>query len=346
MNKNPKITVLMPVFNAERFLAEAIESILNQSFVDFEFLIIDDGSSDRSREIVRSYDDSRIRLVENERNLGISATLNRGIGLAESDLIARMDGDDISYPDRLKLQFEYMTQHPNVGMTSGQADTIDKEGTVVSRSRMDGDQVYFHLAFHCWVYHPSVMFRKEIVEQVGRYPAGYAEDFRLWSKLVRVTRIKTLADVLIQYRASEFGVSNGPQKGPHLDAEKLQMAENLCYYLGSNYRLPDAWLECYRDNLSPLLKRRDRVGELRACISEIDRITAAILSMENPNREAEAVIRARDSKKGAILNRALKKLSWRERFWLALSLGEFKVTLEVLRKATARMAWKSVRGKA
>src|SRR6186713_3066927 len=102
------LTVLMPVYNAERFLAAAIDSILNQSFTDFEFLIIDDCSSDNSVNIITSYKDPRILLYQNEKNLGISATLNKGIELASTDLVARMDSDDISYPDRLQKQVDFI----------------------------------------------------------------------------------------------------------------------------------------------------------------------------------------------------------------------------------------------
>ena len=109
----PSITVLMPVYNAERFLAEAIESVLQQTFTQFEFLIIDDGSTDSSPEIVRSYSDPRIRFLQNEQNLGITATLNKGIELAQADLIARMDADDICYPDRLQKQMEFVAAHPD-----------------------------------------------------------------------------------------------------------------------------------------------------------------------------------------------------------------------------------------
>src|SRR5215212_7675082 len=100
----PALSVLMPVYNAEKFLREAIDSILSQSFTDFEFIIINDGSTDSSCDIIRSYEDKRIVFVENEKNLGITATLNKGIKLAACELIARMDSDDISYPERLQKQ--------------------------------------------------------------------------------------------------------------------------------------------------------------------------------------------------------------------------------------------------
>src|SRR5688572_25142970 len=108
----PCVTVLMPVYNAEKYLKEAIDSILQQTLTDFEFLIIDDGSTDASVRIIRSYADSRIRLVQNETNAGITVTLNKGIELAKAPLIARMDADDISYPMRLQRQYDFFLAHP------------------------------------------------------------------------------------------------------------------------------------------------------------------------------------------------------------------------------------------
>ena len=105
----PRVTVLMPVFNGEHFLPPAIESILNQTFSDFEFLVIDDGSTDASRKIAESYNDPRIRIEANEKNLGLIATLNRGLKLARGEYIARMDADDLSFPDRLRNKFSSWT---------------------------------------------------------------------------------------------------------------------------------------------------------------------------------------------------------------------------------------------
>lgn len=112
--QKPLFSVLMPVYNGEKYLREAIDSILEQTLTDFEFLIIDDGSKDNSVQIINSYNDPRIRLVKNETNLGISKTLNRGIEMASAEFIARMDADDISYPARLQKQYDYLIKHPRV----------------------------------------------------------------------------------------------------------------------------------------------------------------------------------------------------------------------------------------
>ena len=126
----PRISVIMSVYNSARFLAEAIQSILGQTYNDFEFIIVDDGSSDQSLEIIRSYAkmDNRIRVLENEKKYGLAASLNRCIFIAKGDYIARMDADDICVPDRLEKQIAFLEQHPNIGIIGGSVQEIDGQG--------------------------------------------------------------------------------------------------------------------------------------------------------------------------------------------------------------------------
>src|SRR5258705_299739 len=161
---NSLVTVLMQVYNSERFLSEAIDSILNQTFTDFEFLIIDDGSTDNSLKIIKSYSDARIRLVQNEKNLGITATLNKGIVLARADLISRMDADDISYPERLQKQYEYLKDHPDCALLSTQARVIAEDKQVEYIDDTNSDFFYYNLTFSSPIFHPSVMYRKKAVQ--------------------------------------------------------------------------------------------------------------------------------------------------------------------------------------
>ena len=115
---HPKVTLLMSVFNGQSYLKEAIESILNQTFEDFEFLIINDASKDNSLRIIQSFDDSRIKLVHNSDNIGLTKSLNKGIDLAKGEFIARMDCDDISLPERLSMQVSFMDKNPDIGILS------------------------------------------------------------------------------------------------------------------------------------------------------------------------------------------------------------------------------------
>ncbi len=175
---HPKVTVLMSVYNGERFLREAIESILNQTYKCFEFLIINDGSTDRSREIILSYNDPRIRLADNKQNIGLTRSLNKGLGLAEGGYIARMDADDISMPERLEIQFEYMEANPNIGLVGSYYLIIDEDRKPINKLAQDNlplnhkDLVKHHFRTHYVI--GTCFYRKSIVDYVGMYD----EDFR------------------------------------------------------------------------------------------------------------------------------------------------------------------------
>jgi glycosyltransferase involved in cell wall biosynthesis len=208
MSASPKVTVLMPVYNGERFLREAVESILNQTFGDFEFLIIDDGSLDRSAEIIRGYDDPRIRLIRNETNLGIVASLNRGIDQAQGEYIARMDCDDISMPARLEKQVAFMEKHPGVGVCGTWARVIDDRGQVVSLRRSPQGKAAHRL---CWrptpFIHPTCMLRSALLKEY-RYLPGFphAEDYELWLRLCRRTLFANIGEYLLHYRAHDANI--------------------------------------------------------------------------------------------------------------------------------------------
>jgi glycosyltransferase involved in cell wall biosynthesis len=185
----PKITVLMPVYNGLAYIRPAIESVLSQTCTDFEFLIVDDASTDASVECIRSYTDSRIRLVRNESNLGQAGSLNRGLELAQGSYIARLDQDDVCLPERLQKQADLLDLRPDVAVISTWEYTIDSQGRKVRswRSSLKNYGAFLGalLVAKCPVWHPSVMFRQQSVVQLGSYDASYApaDDFDLWSKL-------------------------------------------------------------------------------------------------------------------------------------------------------------------
>lgn len=207
----PRITVLMPVHNGAEYLKEAIESILSQTFKDFEFLIIDDGSTDNSEKIVRSYADPRIRLVRNIENIGLAATLNKGIGLARADYIARMDCDDVSLPCRLEKQVRFMDLHADVGICGSWIKIIKKGRRTIMRYPTDDEAVKCFLIFCSAFAHPSVIFRKSIfVENDLRYDVSYrgAEDYDLWVRASNFCKFANLPEVLLNYRVHPKQVSN------------------------------------------------------------------------------------------------------------------------------------------
>jgi len=209
--RSPKVTVLMSVHDAERYLREAIDSILAQSFSDFEFLILDDASSDSSRTIVRGYDDPRIRLIENQRNLGLTRSLNRGIELARGIYIARMDGDDLSKPERLGKQVAFLDAHSECAAVTTYSTKIDRDSTDVglARTPVDGDEIRRRLRRGNCITHGTVMMRKEALERVGRYDEAMerAQDYDLWLRFSEDHCICTIPEFLYLWRRHGDSVS-------------------------------------------------------------------------------------------------------------------------------------------
>jgi glycosyltransferase involved in cell wall biosynthesis len=199
----------MPVFNGEKYLNEAIDSILNQTFVDFEFIIIDDGSSDHSIDIVRQYDDSRIVLITNVHNLGLAKALNKGINLARGRYIARMDQDDISLPDRLAKQITFFEKNPSISMVGCQAILIDSDSNDLGMRLSEPqtvEEIKAQLPKMNCIVHPSVMVRGDVAKAY-RYSEkmvakrGDYEDYELWLRLLSDNyKIAKIPEVLIKYR--------------------------------------------------------------------------------------------------------------------------------------------------
>ncbi len=200
----PLVTVLMPVFNGEKFVLDAVNSILQQSFEDFEFLIVDDGSTDSTSKLLNNFNDCRLRVVTNDRNIGLIASLNLGLKEARGRYIARMDADDIAMPERLSIQVNYLQSNPQVAVLGGMADLINVSGIRFSSLKYPTDPVVIRkfLLQECCLIHPTIMFRTDVVRIVGGYSA-YAknvEDYDLWLRLSDSHALANLPDILIKYR--------------------------------------------------------------------------------------------------------------------------------------------------
>ncbi|MCX5829833.1 MAG: glycosyltransferase family 2 protein [Deltaproteobacteria bacterium] len=208
----PKVTVLMPVYNGEKYLREAIESIRGQTFTDFEFLIINDGSTDESANIIASYNDSRIRLVHNNKNLKLVATLNRGIDLAEGEYIARMDCDDISLPERLSKQVRFMDTHREVGICGTWVRFFGEENDRLWCPPTDANEIKCTSFFTNALAHPSVMMRKsQMKEHNLYYDPKYIhilEDFELWHRCSFFFPLSNVPEILLNYRVSSTSFSH------------------------------------------------------------------------------------------------------------------------------------------
>lgn len=205
---NPQITVLMSVFNGSDYLPVAVESILNQSFTDFEFLIIDDGSSEPVIDDILSYGDDRIRTIRQE-NMGLTKSLNTGISLARGEYVARMDADDISLPDRLKNQFKVISRSKRLDLVGTFFEIIDEKGNLVQKKELIIDPVYrlWRLQFHNNYGHGSMMFRKSSIIKVGMYDSRlrFAQDFDLWSRISKKDNTHIIPEFLYRYRMNTKG---------------------------------------------------------------------------------------------------------------------------------------------
>lgn len=223
---NPKITILMPVYNGEKYLREAIKSILNQTFNDFELLIINDGSSDQSEKIIKSFIDSRIRLITNKKNLGLVDTLNIGFKEAKGKYIARMDQDDISLSPRLKKQYNFMENNPEIGISGTWVKKIGKKMSFISKYYTGHNELFAYLLFGTPFAHPSVIIRKDIIEPNNLfYNHKYknAEDIELWSRAFKLTKIANIPEILLYYRSHPESTSQKKSDERNDAAAKLKL---------------------------------------------------------------------------------------------------------------------------
>jgi glycosyltransferase involved in cell wall biosynthesis len=220
MNSSPLVTVLMSVFNGEKFLRVAIDSILDQVYDNFEFLIIDDASTDGSGALIYSYRDPRIRCIRNEQNLGLTASLNKGIPLARGEFVARMDADDISSKDRLSQQVSFLDANPTCAAIAGRIIFIDGYGTETGSWNDDQAATTSHLIRHylpkanCLA-HPAMMIRKHILEHY-RYNEKHlvSQDYELWLRMCADGLvIEKLQDVVLQYRIHAESITEQSKKG-------------------------------------------------------------------------------------------------------------------------------------
>jgi len=227
------VSVLMPVYNAETYLREAIDSILNQTFSDFEFIIINDGSTDSSEAIIKSYTDPRIRYYKNENNLKLIATLNKGLALAKGKYIVRMDADDISLPTRLEKQVAFMEKHPEVVACGTWVYSFGVEDCYI-KYEAGHDDIMFKMMYQCHFIHPSIIMRAHVVKSFTpqfdfRY--AHAEDYDFFVRLGYRHKLANIREVLLHYRTHEKSVSKEYKETQKLNSRIIihQQFEHLGY---------------------------------------------------------------------------------------------------------------------
>jgi len=223
----PKVTVLMPVYNGVKYLAESIESILNQTFTDFEFIIIDDCSTDDSYKIIESYKDKRIRLFRNETNSRVAETLNKGMKLAQGEYIARMDADDVSLPERLAKQVGFLDKNKDIDIVGSWVKVIGDDHEYVWKYESDPEKLRTKIFFNCSMAHPTVMMRRKAMMDNGfMYNNMGVEDFDLWARACEKVKMSNINEVLLNYRINA-SQSSGTLSGFHADGLNKVLARQI-----------------------------------------------------------------------------------------------------------------------
>jgi glycosyltransferase involved in cell wall biosynthesis len=206
-----EISVLMPVYNAEKFIAEAIRSVLNQSFSAFEFIIINDGSTDSTKEIIHSFDDPRIIVID-QPNMGVAASLNKGLRLSRAPWVARFDADDVCHPLRLEKQMDFLKNNPGYILVGSDVEVIDTRGSFIysfQHAAHNYEDILQLKSSECGFVHSTVCYNKEAVMQVGGYDenAHTFEDHVLWKNLIKEGKACNLKEPLIKMRFNPESVT-------------------------------------------------------------------------------------------------------------------------------------------
>lgn len=261
------ISVLMPVYNGAKYISEAIESVLSQTFTDFELLIIDDGSTDETVEIINRYSDNRIILIQNHENRGLIYTLNKGLKLAKGKYIARMDADDICLSERFRKQVEYLEAHADIVVLGTAFSFL---GTLFEIHHPNyPEEIQVKLLDDNAFCHPSVMMRKDtILSNQIEYNSSYkhVEDYYFWTEIAMTgLKMANLDDVLLQYRQHDEQIST--RKFDEQETSKLRIKNNYLSHYFRKY-LSEAELSLVNNNLANTIDRLTVLDKLKKLSKE------------------------------------------------------------------------------
>jgi hypothetical protein len=296
----PLVSVVMSVYNDGKYVRDALESILGQSFTDFEFLIVDDGCTDNTRAIIAEYNDRRIRLIINEQNLGLAPSLNKAIRLSDAKYFARQDADDISLPDRLSREVDYLESHPEVALVGSPAIVIADNGEprgfwpVVT----EDIDLKWGLLFMSSFVHSSIMARRSVVEQAGCYTEdpqkAFVEDYELWCRINRISRSANLPVPLLKFRQNPTSVSARTRDEQIRQRDRIAQ-ENIRWLLGASELEEGSWMRLKRFLLHPPGEDPKLDGwELREALSFLESIHAAFCRKYQVPRKAAIIHRHRE----------------------------------------------------
>lgn len=269
----PLISILLPIHNGERYLATALDSVFRQSCANFELLAVDDGSTDRTPDLLAACRDPRLRVLRNEIRLKLAGALNRGLDEARGVFIARMDADDIMRRDRLAQQVAYLERHPEIGCCGGWAQTFGSESTSILRFPTEPDALKAFSLFYSPFAHPAVLFRRDwFVRDALRYDGSFypTEDYELWSRAVARFPCGNVPRILIDYRVHATSMTGSEWSG--MDAQTMRVQRGLLAQLG----------------LSPSdeelrLHRAASMGQLPPAVASFEKAETWLLKLEAAN---------------------------------------------------------------
>jgi glycosyltransferase involved in cell wall biosynthesis len=273
----PRVTVLSSTYRDALYIGRAIESVLAQTYADFEYLILNDAAIDESRAIAASYADPRIRIVDNEVNLGLTKTLNRGLALANGELIARFDSNDICFPERLAKQVAFLDSHPDVAAVGVQAHVIDLNGRRIRRAEYQRPTTDLGIDWYCLfdtpLIHPGSMYRRSVVyDELGGYDEEYrvGQDAELWLRVRRGHKLANLGEALLALRYDRQSISSdvtNPLRADHRQRYLDRGREIMQWFLNRD-DMSDEWRSMWFDVFHPDV--RMSASRARASVDALD----------------------------------------------------------------------------
>lgn len=281
-NNRPQITVLLPAYNAEHTIAATIESVLAQTFEDFELLIINDGSTDGTAEIIDGFSDLRIRLVHNDGNRGLIYTLNRGIELSRGRYIARMDADDEMAPERLQKQFELLESRPEIDLCSTFITIFNESGVIGKQNYgVSNNEIRAEMLFNSPLCHPAVMIRSEVFKQY-QFDAGfkYCEDYELFARMLMRHQAENIPHRLLKYRVSETSETSKGESHTEERYENLTRIHSQILSTGFGIENDEA-----HKRLHYALSLTERIAEMKVDRETVRKVSNYFKRLQSANRD-------------------------------------------------------------
>ena len=292
---SPVLSIVMPVYNRERYITASVKSILSQTFSDFEFIIVNDGSTDKTKEIIENFKDERIILISNESNKGIVYSRNKGLSVAKGKYVGMFDSDDTAFPNKFEEQINFLTDNPDIGMVGSWVKHIDENGTILKNKwklKAKSKFIPAIMLFRNYFVQATVVIRKEAIPADG-YSDGFdiVEDSKMWFDVSLKNKIANIQKYLLYYRVHTGGVSNtGSEK-------HIKNSKKLFKYIFNYLQINPTEKEL---DLHYLIKNQKKINTIK----ELKRLEQWLLKISNQNK----ILQIYDQKvlKKVIFNRWIK----------------------------------------